>query len=282
MEKLLESLLFSIFFVLPIIAALTCLYYAFRYLYQIRLIQDTPTSKIRSAAQGYVELSGTTYPLKNEVLISTITQTPCLWYRYVIEEWRTFQTNEGPKSAYQFLHQQESDDFFILRDNSGECIINPKGAVIIANHHTITYGYTPIPQRIYRWSFLFWLFGNPPTYRYRESRIHFDEPLQVNGSFKTLDKNDAIVQENAFLSHYLQEKNQPSLHWVSNEDLPHNHLFLLTAISHTQVIRQYRWKAVFFLAVFVLFSYVTVHSMYSAVQQILSDWYQSHSQQFFR
>lgn len=91
-----------------------------------RAIMDTPTSRVASAAQGYVELIGTGQPLSDAQLASPMTQLPCLWYRYTVEErdnneWK--QTDHG-----------ESDLPFLLDDGSGSCEIDPRGAEIHTTH----------------------------------------------------------------------------------------------------------------------------------------------------
>ena len=57
---------------------------ALRSLRIARLIEDTPTSRIRSAAQGYVELSGRGLPLQGTANLAPLTQRPCVWWRYRI------------------------------------------------------------------------------------------------------------------------------------------------------------------------------------------------------
>ena len=50
-----------------------------------RLIADTPTSRIASAAQGYTELQGRGQPLDGTPLLSPVNALPVLWYRLVTE-----------------------------------------------------------------------------------------------------------------------------------------------------------------------------------------------------
>ena len=50
--------------------ALLALYFAFRNLHRARLIEDTPTSRIRSAHQGYVELIGEAAMMRGETIQS--------------------------------------------------------------------------------------------------------------------------------------------------------------------------------------------------------------------
>src|SRR3989339_1598907 len=52
---------------------------------RLRAVRDTPTSKVASAAQGYVELVGRGRPY-GEPLISKLRALPCLWYRYKVEQ----------------------------------------------------------------------------------------------------------------------------------------------------------------------------------------------------
>jgi len=59
---------------------------AFRSLHIARLIEDTPTSRIRSAAQGYVELAGRCRPLDGTQNLAPLTQRPCVWWSYRIQQ----------------------------------------------------------------------------------------------------------------------------------------------------------------------------------------------------
>ncbi len=91
-----------------------------------RAILDTPTSRIASAAQGFVELVGDAQPLADTLLLSPFTRLPCLWYRFSVErrhngEWRRDE-------------QGESDLPFLLEDVSGRCEIDPLGAEILTSH----------------------------------------------------------------------------------------------------------------------------------------------------
>jgi hypothetical protein len=94
-----------------------------------RAIMDTPTSRVVSAAQGYAELVGTGQPLVDTQLLSPLTQLPCLWYRFTVEER---DNGEWKQTEYG-----ESDLPFILDDGSGPCEINPRGAEIHTTHKEI-------------------------------------------------------------------------------------------------------------------------------------------------
>ena len=64
---------------LLVIAAISLLAWAGNYR-RWRLIVDTPTSRIDSAAQGYVELAGTAHWPGDTPLSSELAGVPCCWY----------------------------------------------------------------------------------------------------------------------------------------------------------------------------------------------------------
>ena len=89
-----------------------------------RAIDDTPTSRVASAAQGYVELIGAGKPLAGAPLLSPVNQLPCLWYRYTIE--RKDSDNKWVQES-----KGESDASFILDDGTGDCVVDPDGAEML-------------------------------------------------------------------------------------------------------------------------------------------------------
>lgn len=93
-----------------------------------RQIHDLPTSKIASAAQGYVELLGRSRLLDGTPILSRLCGLPCCWYRYQIEE-----LNEDDR--WQIIDQGSSIAHFLLIDDTGACVISPEGAEIVTRDH---------------------------------------------------------------------------------------------------------------------------------------------------
>ena len=93
-----------------------------------RAITDTPTSRIGSAAQGYVELLGDGKPLDFPPLLSHLTHLPCLWYRFQVEE------KSSTKDKWETVSQGESEVPFIIDDGSGRCVVDVEGAEILTRH----------------------------------------------------------------------------------------------------------------------------------------------------
>lgn len=89
-----------------------------------RAIADTPTSRIASAAQGYVELVGVGRAFDDLPVLSPSHRLPCLWYRY------RHYVKEDDK--WRQTEMDESISPFLLDDGSGLCQIDPAGAEVTA------------------------------------------------------------------------------------------------------------------------------------------------------
>ncbi len=90
-----------------------------------RSIGDTPTSRIGSAAQGYVELVGRGHHHPDGPILSRCTALPCIWYRFIIER-------RAGGNKWQRVNSGRSEESFILDDGSGRCVVDPEHAEVIA------------------------------------------------------------------------------------------------------------------------------------------------------
>jgi len=97
-------------------------YRGFRMLLRKRLIENTPSSKIRSASIGLVEVSGlATGPYTINAPISGM---PCYLHRTVAWEWR----KEGKSSHWVKAADETMHVPFFLDDNTGRVLVDPQGA----------------------------------------------------------------------------------------------------------------------------------------------------------
>lgn len=151
-------------------------------LYRLRVIRDTPTSRISSAAQGYVELTGRGKPFTDTPLLSKNSLLPCLWYRYRIERKDT-------DNKWHTLDSGESEDSFILDDGSGECVVDPCGAEILTYHKDSWF---------------------KDGLRYTEWTLLAVDSLHVIGHFKTIGGSSAALSANEELKAVLAEWKQDS------------------------------------------------------------------------
>jgi len=146
---------------------------------RLRLIADTPTARIRSASQGFVQLEGLTDWVPGPQIIAPLTRQPCVWYRYRIDEVKS----RNGKRSRTMIEQGVSNELFLLKDDTGQCIIDPEGAVIIQ------------PDRdTWRAANLSHDFGPGPgssswfasgRYHYTEERFHAHQQLLAIGEFTT-------------------------------------------------------------------------------------------------
>lgn len=126
-------------------------------LHRLRTIAGTPTSKVASAAQGYVELQGRGRDYEPR-LISKLRGLPCLWYRYRVEE-------KNHENKWRVIDSGETTEPFFLDDGTGKCIIDPAGAEILTRDKDSWY---------------------QSQYRYTEWKLIGGDELYAIGHFKTV------------------------------------------------------------------------------------------------
>ncbi|HEX3846169.1 MAG TPA: GIDE domain-containing protein, partial [Steroidobacteraceae bacterium] len=167
-------------------AAAYCFWYACKAWIKSRLVADTPTSRIRSAAQGYAALCGRALPADETAIKGPLTGRPCTWWRYEIEERRY----TGRSRSWCTVGSDTSSVPFVLDDGTGRCLIDPRGAEVYPTAADRWYGPTPWPQgRIPDVEgILGWLVNHFVTdrYRYTEHRLESHEEVYSIGLFHSL------------------------------------------------------------------------------------------------
>jgi hypothetical protein len=152
---------------------------------RFRFIGDTPTSKIASAAQGYVELKGLGELIPGPEIASPFSQQRCLWYQCIVEKRKRIKNH----SVWVEESNQISDHLFHLQDESGSCVVIPDGAHVIPSKQTVWYGSRP--EIRYRGGVKTDWFGRVlgfGRYRFTEKLILIADTLYVIGLFRTQQK----------------------------------------------------------------------------------------------
>ena len=166
------------------------LFYSFGAFKRFRFVDGTATSKIRSAAQGHVELKGLGEFMLNDTIHSPFSGSRCVWYHCSIDE----KKRSGKHATWTNISDEYSSHLFRLVDDTGECIIDPEQAHVIPESDMTWYGSSadsrtqpPIKNRLISIST-----GN---YRFRERLIRPATPLYALGWFRTLynDPSDELI-----------------------------------------------------------------------------------------
>lgn len=162
------------------VAAPACFYFGFRNWRLARLIDDTPRSRIRSAAQGYVELAGTAQRTDGRPNLAPLTRLPCVWWQFSIER----RTGTGRNRHWASVSRGSSVAPFRLEDDTGDCLVNPTGADVRPGSTVSWRGSAPwpIPPGDGR---RFTSLGGD-DYRYTEHRIDEQAYVNVIGEFRTV------------------------------------------------------------------------------------------------
>lgn len=245
-----------------------------------RYLLNTPTSKIRSAAQGYVELSGVVDPHASTIL-SPLSHTPCVWWNYRIEEHRRRGTQ---KSDWQLVEQKTSDQPIPLTDGTGTCWIDPSGAQVTALCLQRWTGNLRHPLRPEQRGWLRTFLTGQKKYRYIEYRLDPHAPLYAIGHFysrggghdtlRLEDRQANLIREwktdypslvkrfdrnrdgqldpqewqnvraaalHAAATQQRQDSTAPAQHYLRRPD--NGQPFILSARGQEHQIRHFRWQA---------------------------------------
>lgn len=147
---------------------------------------STPTSKIASAAQGYVEIVGRALPHPAGALRSRFTQLPCVWFQFKVEQ-------RQPDGKWHRIESGRSNDSFLLDDGSGVCLIDPENAEVLPRQTDVSMQGT--------------------DYRCTESLILPNETVFAIGEFTTIGGDTVDLNMNRDVSELLAEwkRNKPAL-----------------------------------------------------------------------
>jgi hypothetical protein len=154
-------------------------------------ISDTPTSRIESAAQGYVELVGRALNNPDEPVLSKLTGLPCVWCRCSI--YRRTANNK-----WEHVSTDVSTGTFLLDDGSGRCLVDPERAEVI-------------PKKKETWI--------RDGYRYDEWLILPQERVYAIGEFSTVGGANSELNFNRDLSSLLSEWKQKKAWLLERYDL---------------------------------------------------------------
>lgn len=200
--------------VFAVAASSSGLFFGFRNLVRARLILDTPTSRIASASQGYVELEGRGSLLPGPEIRCPLTGTRCVWWEYRVERKTRDSRN---RSSWRTVVHAVSDELFLLRDTSGECVVDPHGATVTPGLRRRWQGFGRQPARVPEKTP--WISFGP--YRYTERLLRIDDPLYALGYFRTqhsLQSFDEQADLRELLAEWKRDQAELLRRFDANED----------------------------------------------------------------
>lgn len=168
-------------------------------------IINTPTSKIASAHQGYIEIEGITKNNDVTPLVSPLTGTVCVWY-WVSVEQREESFSDSRRSDWRRVYQHESENLITVEDETGECLVDPESAGIRPSTRRQWYGHTERPSGLTT-SVGGQFFGD---YRYTEKLLLPHRSLYVLGWFKTIAHDPYAVEGESVASLLREWKHDPA------------------------------------------------------------------------
>ncbi len=168
-----------------LMAALLSLYYFARNWKRFRLIEDTPTAKLRSAHQGYIELVGKGLSIDDQPIYAPLSNHPCLWYQSQIEQQETYTEKGRTQTRWNVVYKTISDQRFKLTDGTAVCLVDPNDAEVNGHEKLVWYGNTEWPTRTQIFESQSIIHAMANQYRYTESLILPGQPVYVLGQYKT-------------------------------------------------------------------------------------------------
>ena len=99
--------------------------HGFRLWRRRRLIQDTPTARIRSMAMGLVEVNGAVHG--RSAVTAPFSGHECVY-------WQVDISVPGRKRGWRVIHRNASGQPFYLEDETGTALVYPNGAECHLNH----------------------------------------------------------------------------------------------------------------------------------------------------
>jgi hypothetical protein len=204
--------------VIAVAAALLALLALWRFLVRVRrdrLVADTPAVRIRSAAQGYVKVTGRTQPAGPAPSAAPLSSRPCVWWSYEIAQEE--RDSKGNRHWHTTDSRSSVEPFALVDDDGSRCLVGPVQAEITPTVHNVWYGSTAWPA------------GPPPdstllvlpegSWRYTERLLGVGARVCVLGEFRS---HSEVGDVNAAVAAKLHQWKQDQQALLARFDLDHD------------------------------------------------------------
>jgi hypothetical protein len=198
-----------------------------------KLIENTPTSKIRSIAMGRVEIAGKVLADKNHLIKSPFSNNDCVYCKWTVEEYK----RSGKNSSWVTVKTGVLGKYFFVQDDTGVVLVDPTGAKVeIPMDYELDTGLGRSPSE-YTKRFLE---GQDVSYkgfifnkhlRFREYFLAHNDPVYVMG----------VADDNPFVEEASSQKNEAD---IMIQKGPKDSFYYITDKKEKDVLTSYNWKVI--------------------------------------
>ncbi len=106
---------------------------------KLRVIRDTPRSKIRSMAMGVVEIHGSVEA--DQLIKAPFSKTECVYYKWEIKEYRrsSSSSGKGPSHKWEDVGSGDRRVPFFAKDETGRALVEPDKAEFVVSRKQAYY-----------------------------------------------------------------------------------------------------------------------------------------------
>ena len=158
-------------------------------------IADIATSRIGSAAQGYVELYGRASVNPENLIKSPLSGIACIWFRYRV------YSKDNRDREWREISSGVSDTTFEITDRTGKCQVDPDFAEVVSPERRVTY---------------------QGAYKHVEELLFAGGSIYVLGEFSTIGGANSVLSVREDVSDLLSEWKKDPVQLKKRFDLDGN------------------------------------------------------------
>lgn len=165
-----------------------------------RKTQDTATSKIAFAAQGFVELEGYAWPASDRKTINSLAGRGTVFYKVLLQKY----VRRGKNSHWETLGEFSIDHPFHILDETGTILVDPRDFELHVQKNTIAWKNLSVVKRKQICDWMASSVSNLPplepgffsgSYRCLENYILIGSPVLIHGQLISSQQSQKIIND---------------------------------------------------------------------------------------
>ena len=242
-----------------------------------RTIADIATSRIGSAAQGYVELYARASVDADNLIKSPLSGISCIWFRYKV------YSKENSDREWREVSSGTSDSTFEIQDGTGKCQVDPDNAEVMSPDRRVSYqgGYKHVEEMLYAGGSIYVL-GEYSTIGGANSELSMNDdvsalltewkkdPVQLLKRFDLNGDGEIDMQEWELVRHAAireVEKQHREIRAETGVNIIRaprdSRMFLISSLSSQKLRQRYMQWSYFHLTILILATSALISHKYS-------------------